>query len=639
MNGAVSILVQVLRYVMDFCYMLVSEHVVVIILFTLLTKIILLPVSIWVHRNSIKTVRLMPQINQIKAKYYGDADRIAEEQHALYKKEKYNAFASIIPTFIQILILIGLIRIVNESLAGTSLSLVPSVIKGLTLLMPLAAGASAYILSIVQNRINPMQREQSRVSQISTMAVSVGISLFLGAFVPIGVGLYWICSNLFTILQQLFLNAIIPPKKYIDYEKLQKSKKALEELNKVGRPNGRKLFSKDPNRRREKADYKRFFSIANKHLVFYSEKSGFYKYYESVINELLRRSNIIIHYITSDPDDQIFELAKEQPRIKPYYIGERRLITLMMKMDADMVVMTMPDLDNYHIKRSYVRKDVEYVYMFHGLASVHMVLRKGALDHYDTLLCVGPHQIEEIRAIEKIYGLPPKKLIECGYGLLEKQREAFLSMPKSKDSHQIMIAPSWQKDNIMELCLDDLLTRLLNLPYLIVLRPHPQYLRYRMSQLDEIKQRYKEYLGSKLIIQDDFSDSSSVYQSDIMITDWSTIAHEYSYATLKPVIFINTPMKVMNPEYKKIPIEPLDITLRNKIGVSIDVDKLNEIGEVIENLITQQDYYKEKISEIVSKYVFNFGRSGEVGAKYILQSIIEKKKKSIEPASGSMQSQ
>ena len=126
MNGAVSILVQVLRYVMDFCYMLVSEHVLVIILFTLLTKIILFPVSIWVHRNSIKTVRLMPQINQIKAKYYGDADRIAEEQHALYKKEKYNAFASIIPTFIQILILIGLIRIVNESLAGTSLSLVPS---------------------------------------------------------------------------------------------------------------------------------------------------------------------------------------------------------------------------------------------------------------------------------------------------------------------------------------------------------------------------------------------------------------------------------------------------------------------------------------------------------------------------------
>lgn len=86
MDSIISFLTQLLGYVMDFCYMLVSEHVVVIILFTLLTKIILLPVSIWVHRNSIKTVRLMPQINQIKAKYYGDADRIAEEQHALYKK-------------------------------------------------------------------------------------------------------------------------------------------------------------------------------------------------------------------------------------------------------------------------------------------------------------------------------------------------------------------------------------------------------------------------------------------------------------------------------------------------------------------------------------------------------------------------
>ena len=75
----------------------------------------------------------------------------------------------------------------------------------------------------------------------------------------------------------------------------------------------------------------------------------------------MTRSNIVIHYVTNDPNDAIFTLAESEPRIRPYYIGKTKLITLLMKMDADMVVMTCPDLDNFHLKRSYVRKDIEYV--------------------------------------------------------------------------------------------------------------------------------------------------------------------------------------------------------------------------------------------------------------------------------------
>ncbi len=620
-------IISILSYLMDICYSLVQDYTVAIILFTGLTKIVLLPIAIWTHKNSLRMVRLMPELNRIKVKYYGDGDRIAEEQQALYKREKYHALLSIVPMLIQIILLIALVRVINESLSGTSLIMIPIEVKGIPLLMPLAAGASAYILSIIQDRINPLQREQTRAGQISTMSVSVGISLFLGAFVPVGVGLYWVFSNLFTIVQQFLLNSIIPPEKYVDYEELKKSKKELEDINSIGSDHKKKWHERDIYKKRERADYKRFFSIANKHLVFYSEKSGFYKYFESVIEELLKRSNIVIHYVTSDPNDQVFELAKIQPRIKPYYIGEKRLITLMMKMDADMVVMTMPDLENYHIKRSYVRKDVEYVYMFHGVASVHMVLRKGALDHFDTLFCVGPHQIDEIRAIEKVYGLPEKKLIPCGYGVIEKQREAYERIEVDPDrTKQIMIAPSWQKDNIMELCLDEILQTLLSLPYQIILRPHPQYLRYRAAQLDQIKHDYKEYLGQKLIIQDDFSDSISVFTSDILITDWSTIAHEFCYATLKPAIFINTPMKVMNPEYERIPFVPLDISLRNEIGVSIDIERLNELSGVIQDMLLRQSDYQKKISDIVQRYVFNFGHSGEVGAKYIIKSIVDKKK-------------
>ena len=48
----------------------------------------------------------------------------------------------------------------------------------------------------------------------------------------------------------------------------------------------------------------------------------------------------------------------------------------MMKMDADIVVMTTPDLDNYYIKRSLVRKDIEYVYMTHGMDDLQRLMNE-----------------------------------------------------------------------------------------------------------------------------------------------------------------------------------------------------------------------------------------------------------------------
>ena len=241
----------------------------------------------------------------------------------------------------------------------------------------------------------------------------------------------------------------------MDYQALADSRKELEALSSLSGPVPKEY------RKREKADYKRFFSIANTHLVFYSEKSGFYKYFKDVIEFLLARSNVIIHYVTGDPEDQIFRIAEGQPRIKPYYISDTRLITMMMKMDADIVVMTVPDLDNYHLKRSYLRKDIEYIYMFHYPLSTHMVLQTGALDHYDTIFCVGEFQFDEIRAAERVYGLPEKKLIAAGYGQLEQLYAGYQAMQTpERPLPKVLIAPSWQPDNILDSCIDQLLDQL-----------------------------------------------------------------------------------------------------------------------------------------------------------------------------------
>ena len=608
-----------------------GNYILAIIIFTAISKIILLPVSIWTQKNGIKMVKIQPKLNMLKVKYFGDKDKIADETTVLYKQEKYNPFAGIIPMLIQIIILFGIIEVVKlPAYANLSESqmivgdikfyVYPYMEGGLYWLMPVIAGASALILSLAQNRMNPLQAEQTKSGQLGTMAFSVGISLALGAFVPVGVGWYWICSNLLTILQQFLLNIAINPQKYIDHEALEESRQKLSELENIGVRKGEK--KKNLYSAKEKADYKRFFSVANKHIVFYSENNGFYKYFENIIDYLLKHSNLTIHYVTSDPNDHIFEMEKENSRIRGYYISEKKLITLMMKMDADMVVMTMSDLENYHIKRSYVRKDIEYVYVFHYPLSTHMVLHTGALDHYDTILCVGEFQIPEIRKQEELYNLPEKKLIITGYGQLEKLQKQYDSMEKvRRDRKKILIAPSWQEDNILDSCVDELLKEILQKGWDVVVRPHPEYVKRYGERMNAIVQRYQNYTGGDLKFELDFTTNTSIFDSDVVITDWSGTAYEFSFVTGKPAVFVDTKMKVNNPEYIKLGIEPLEIALRDKVGIRLNPQNLSGTYQRIAELIEKQEEYCKNNIALCNHYIANYGESGIVGGKYIIESL------------------
>ena len=611
------------------CYRLCGNYGIAIILFTLLSKLILMPVSIWVQKNSIKMVKMQPDLNFIAANHYGDKDAIAEEQSKLYKKEKYNPFASTIPMILQIILLMGVIEAIKSGMSdpgvdmhflGIDLSLVPSQVGISIIWSPILAGLSAWVMCVAQDASNVLQSEQSKKSQYGMMAFSVGLSLILGYFVSVGVALYWIASNLLAIVQLYFLNWLINPKKYIDYARLEESKKQLAEIEKVGSTTVKRSLEVI---RREKEDYKKFFSVVNKKLVFYSESSGFYKYYQGIIEYLLAHTNIVIHYITSDPNDQIFEKAKQYQQIHPYYIGEKKLITLMMKMDADMVVMTMPDLENFHIKRSYVRKDIEYVYIPHGMDSLNLTMREGSVDHFDTVFCVGKEQLREIRETERVNQLPQKKLVEWGYCLLDQMRADYEKVsPKANDQPTVLIAPSWQKDNIVDSCLDALLYNLQSTGYRIIVRPHPQHVRHQPEKMEMLKNKYAH--NPNIEIQTDFSSNSTVYQANMMITDWSGIAYEYAYTTYKPVVFVDTPMKVMNPQYQKIGIEPINIWCRNEIGTILPLDQVDRVAEVVRDTMEHSAEYRDRIREFVNMYVYNLGCSAQVGARYIITSLVEK---------------
>jgi YidC/Oxa1 family membrane protein insertase len=288
--------------------------------------------------------------------------------------------------------------------------------------------------------------------------------------------------------------------------------------------------------------------------------------------------------------------------------------------------MMLPDLEKYHIKRSRVSKDVEYVYACHGMGSLS-TFRKGAFDWYDTILCPGIDQFNEIRATEEVYGTKKKRLVEAGYPLIDEMLEKYESEEHPENARpQILIAPSWQADNIIDLCAEELLDSLRSLDCEIILRPHPQQVRHEPEKFEEMKTRFADV--PNIEIQTDFSSNNPIMESDILITDWSDIGWEFAFVTKRPVLYIDTPMKVMNPEYEKIGIEPINRSLRTVLGEVIAPDELEKVPETIGYMLGHREEYRERIAAAFEEHVYNIGKSAKLCGRYVIKRLTPASKQS-----------
>jgi len=151
--------------------------------------------------------------------------------------------------------------------------------------------------------------------------------------------------------------------------------------------------------------------------------------------------------------------------------------------------------------------------------------------------------------------------------------------------------------------------------------------------MDALADSYSRYVEcGELIFELDFTSSQSIFESDILITDWSAISYEFGYCTSKPCIYINTPMKIMNPYWERYGLEPMDITLRDKIGTSIDVGDIpDSLSDAVARLLADEDAFREQIYKILREYVFYPGRSGEAGGRYIINELMSAGANAIRP--------
>ena len=354
-------------------------------------------------------------------------------------------------------------------------------------------------------------------------------------------------------------------------------------------------------------------------LTFYSEGGSYAPYLMPMLNDLVNISDDEVFYLTSDEKDPCYI---DPPRnVTPYFIGRGSMRTFVLNtMRTKVLTMTMPDLETFHIKRSPNVK--HYNYFHHSLLSNHMVYRTGAFDHFDSVMCVGPYHIAETREWEKIKDLPSKTLYQHGSPPLDKLIQLAEELrtkgtrPKNVQT-RVLVAPSWGAKGIMENYGLKLISKLISAGYFVHLRPHPRTRMLAPKVIRDICNTFKR--NSNFEIGEDISCHDALVDSDIMISDWSGVAMEFAFGLGRPVLFIDVPRKVNNPEYTLLSMDPIEVWYRKKVGAIVAPENLDELPSKIDQLVLNTDKIRRKANVLCNELFFNIGTSGRRGAEILLE--------------------
>ena len=353
-------------------------------------------------------------------------------------------------------------------------------------------------------------------------------------------------------------------------------------------------------------------------IVFYSEGAGDWPHIGPVIEQLLSDESQRLSYITSDRADP--GLALDNDRFRRFLIGSGSIRTMLFRsIKCRHFVMTLPDLNTFHLKRS--EHGVHYVYLFHALNSTHTVYRQGAFDAFDTVLCGGPHHIDEIRKTEAVYDLRRKELIEHGSvkldTILTKLGTVAPVRRTGAERLEALVAPSWGECSLIESSIGvELIETLVRRGIRTVLRLHPMTVRRLPALVTRLTERFRGQ-EELFAVEEDMNATASWLRSDVMISDWSGAAIEYAFALQKPVIYLNTPPKINNPEWQRIGLRGFEDFIRYEIGDVVEPSALASLPDIVERSYRDAPTRRDDRLALRRKWVFNVGRSAQVAADYL----------------------
>lgn len=112
----INFFAEIFGYVLNWIYILVKNYGVAIIIFSVLVKIIMLPLSIKQQKTLKKNEKIQKEMKILQIKHKGNQERLNQEMIELYKREKINPFGGCFSVIIQFILLLAMFSLVRSPL-------------------------------------------------------------------------------------------------------------------------------------------------------------------------------------------------------------------------------------------------------------------------------------------------------------------------------------------------------------------------------------------------------------------------------------------------------------------------------------------------------------------------------------------
>ena len=204
-----NIIGNLLGHVLRVIYDVVQNYGWSIIAFTILVKVLLLPLTIKQTKSTKAMQDIQPKLQEIQEKYKNKPEKQQQEIMKLYQEAKINPLAGCLPLLIQMPIIIGLFSVLRDPVAygvftseaafkaaDTGFLWLSSLTSTHHIEMGILSGISAYVM---QKVMTPADQAEGPMKTMTY--VMAAMSFYWGYTFTAGLALYWTVSNLFTIAQ------------------------------------------------------------------------------------------------------------------------------------------------------------------------------------------------------------------------------------------------------------------------------------------------------------------------------------------------------------------------------------------------------------------------------------------------------
>jgi YidC/Oxa1 family membrane protein insertase len=229
-SGFLGPLETLLKWLLMLFYRIIPNYGVAIILLTLLVKVLMFPLTKKGSEATLRMQALSPKIKEIQDKYKDNPTKMNAEMAELYKKEGYNPVAGCLPMILQIPIFFAMYNLFNNHFDLRGALFIPGWIPDLSLpesiwsfapfRIPILGWSNVRLLpflylgsQLLYGKVTQTPDQQGNAQMKMMLYAMPAIFFFILYDVPSGLLLYWIMSNVLTMVQQLTINKYLAQKR------------------------------------------------------------------------------------------------------------------------------------------------------------------------------------------------------------------------------------------------------------------------------------------------------------------------------------------------------------------------------------------------------------------------------------------